>query len=580
MTGYTALRLPAESVFAVLLLGLFPCHGSAGQAHPSQSESPAALLLEARNAALSIQETAERTDALTVIVGKQVQFDPSGARETLKMFPKLPNKLTYLADLAAAFAKAGNIPETERLYAEIVVEDQSSRIGKLAASNALGQLALAYVKSGNIEEAFRIYERLKERTKQEPPAIVGVVAANLVEAQAKQDDIPGALRTYSGIAGENPYPLMKIVGDRARNGKLSEAQEIVGRVDDASQRYAQWGIVQAQITQGRLTDAQVTASGIKPGHAKASALLELAQYHRQHGANQLALLLLQEADTSARSTVNVWTRADILRRIAAETAIVGDPATAVNIAKSIEKDGHRNSALHDIAKAQAKRGDIAGAFNTAAMVKRAPQADDLGRTVYETVASDILVEMVKTGKGKEARETAAHFQDTDVSRAWLYSGIAMAQADLGHIKEAHAVLALAETEAQRSARRKELRQVEEKIRLGSQTTADDSRRRELVKMELDISRALEAMAKALARKGDLSAAIALARESNEPAQRLKLIEALSAVHAQSGYKLITVRWARTLSSPSERAFALVGIATGLSREADKPKAKAAASQTR
>lgn len=165
MTGYTALRLPAESVFAVLLLGLFPCHGSAGPAHPSQSESPAALLLEARNAALSIQEIAERTDALTVIVGKQVQLDPSGARETLKMFPKLPNKLTYLADLAAAFATAGNIPETERLYAEIVVEDQSSRIGKLAASNALGQLALAYVKSGNIEEAFRIYERLKERTK-------------------------------------------------------------------------------------------------------------------------------------------------------------------------------------------------------------------------------------------------------------------------------------------------------------------------------------------------------------------------------------------------------------------------------
>ena len=96
-------------------------------------------------------------------------------------------------------------------------------------------------------------------------------------------------------------------------------------------------------------------------------------------------------------------------------------------------------------------------------------------------------------------------------------------------------------------------------------------------MELDISRALESLVKALARKGDLSAAIALARESNEPAQRLKLIEALSAVHAQSGYKLITVRWARTLSSPSERAFALVGIATGLSQEADKRKTKAAVS---
>ena len=34
------------------------------------------------------------------IVGTQVQLDPSGARETLKIFPKLPNKLTYFAALA------------------------------------------------------------------------------------------------------------------------------------------------------------------------------------------------------------------------------------------------------------------------------------------------------------------------------------------------------------------------------------------------------------------------------------------------------------------------------------------------
>jgi tetratricopeptide (TPR) repeat protein len=576
MTGFQPLRLPAESVFALLLFGFFPCNGSASAAHPSKSESPSALLLEARHAASSIQGVAERAVALDQIVAAQIAIDPSAARETLRRFPKLPNKMNHFTALAATYAEAGNIPETERMYAEIVVEDQSSGTGKLAAANALGHLAIAYAKNGNIEEAFRTLARLKERTKEKAPALVGAVTETLVEAQAKQGDIRGALQTALSIAGQNPSPLMKIVGDQVRNGKIQEAQDLVARLDDPFQRYAQWGIVQGQIKLGRLTDAQVTASGIKPGHAKASALLELAQYHLQHGAKQLALLLLQEAEMSARSTSNNSNRADVLWHIAAETATAGDAATAINIAKSIEADGHRRSAIYDISKAQARRGDIAGAFNTTSLLKTSTQADTLGVSVYESAVSDILVEMVKSGKGTQAKGTAATFQDTDVRRAWLYSGIAMAQADLGNIKEAKAALALAETEGQRSARRKELRQVEESIRLG-QNPADDSRLQAHLKMENDIRRALDAMAKALARKGDLSGAMAIALESNQPAHRLELIKALSAVHAQSGYKGHTLRWARNLSSPSEKAVALVGVATARSHEPDKRKAKPAPS---
>jgi len=571
VTGLPRPTTPVRLSSVVLVFfGILVSNGPSRAVHPLKPESPAALLLEARDTAGSIEDRAERSAALDPVVVAQIALDPPQARETLRIFPKLPSKLNYLAALAAAYAKNENVSETERIYAEIVVEDQSSRAGKLAAANALGQLAMAYANKGNVEEAFRTLERLKDRTKQEPPAIVGDVTAYLVEAQAKQGNVQGAVKTALSIAGENPYPLMAIVKDLVRKGNAQKAQEIVAGLDDGAKPYAQWGIVQAQITQGRLTDAQVTASAIKPGHAKASALLELAHYHLQHGAKQLALLLLQEAETPARSTVNDWTRADILWRIAAETARAGDAARAIAIAKSIEKEGHRDSAISDIAKAQATRGDFADAFNTASLLKQTPPTSVPGVSRYDVTLSEILVQMVKAGKGTEAKDTAAKFQDADIRRSWLYSGIARAYADLGNVKEARSVLALAETEDQRSARRKELRHIAEKRRLGS-TPADDTRLQELVETDIEIRPGLDALAEALARSGDLTGAMAIADQLNHPAHRLDVIKTLTALHVHSGRKEQTVRWARHLSSASEKVFALVGIASALSQDVDKRK---------
>lgn len=570
----TVTGLPWSTIHARLCPYVIVCFGLLASEKPShaapqlKSESPTALLVEAREAAASIDDRAERSAALDPIVVGQIAIDPGGARDTLKAFPELPKKLNYFADLAVTYAAMANIAETERIYAEIVVEDQSSLYGKLAAANALGQLAIAYSNKGNLEEAFRTLERLKERTKQEPPAIVGRVTAQLAEAQAKHGDITGAVQTAVSIAGENPRPLMKIVGDRVRRGKEQEARDIVAHLDDGSQRYAEWGIMQAQIEQGRLIDAQVTATAIKPGHARAGALLELATYHRQHGGHPLALTLLEEAEDSARSTVNDWTRADMLWHVATETAMAGDADRAIAIARSIEKEGHRRTALYDIATAQAKRREFASAFNTAVLLKEAPSTDQRASD-YGMAISEILVEMVKAGKGAEAQDTAARFQETTVTRSWLCSGITMAHADLGNVKAAKTALALAETESQRRTRRKEMRQLKETIPL-AQNPAAEARLRELWEIDRDIQRGLEAIAKAFARKGDLVSAMALADELNNPASRLHLIQELSTLHVKAGAKERTLQWARDLSNPSEKVFALVGIATA---SAHKPENK-------
>jgi tetratricopeptide (TPR) repeat protein len=558
---------------ALVCFSLLASEETSRASPPLKSESPATLLVEAREAAATIEDRTERSSALHPIVTAQIAADPAGARDTLKAFPRLPNKLNYFTALAAAYAAKADISETERIYAEIVVEDQSSRNGKLAAADALGQLAIAYANKGNLEEAFRTLERLKERTKQDPPAVVGAVTAQLAEVQAKHGDVAGGVETALSIAGDDPRPLMKIVGDRVRRGNPQEAQQIIARLEDDAGRYAQWGVIQAEIEQGRLIDAQVTASTIKPGHAKASALLELATYHRRHKGQLLALTLLQEAESSARSVSNEWARADMLRRIAAETAMADNDDRAIAIAKSIEQEGPRRSAVSDIASAQAKRGEFAGAFNTALLLK--PTRATGGKVSdYDIAMSEILMDMVKAGKGADAQATAARFQDANLTRSWLYGGIAMAYADLGQVKPAKAALAVAETDSQRRARRKELRQIEDKIRFGP-SPADDERLEELWKMERHIQRGLEGIAKALARKGDLTSAMAVAAELNDGAKRLELMKELSTVHVQAGYRKDTLRWARNLTSPSEKVFALVGIATALLQETDKRKTKPA-----
>ena len=71
--------------------------------------------------------------------------------------------------------------------------------------------------------------------------------------------------------------------------------------------------------------------------------------------------------------------------------------------------------------------------------------------------------------------------------------------------------------------------------------------------------------------------MAAADELNQPAHRLHLIKDLSTLHVQTGRKEHTLQWARNLSSPSERVFALVGIATGLSHHTDKQKANSTSS---
>lgn len=543
--------------------------GTSGE--PAKS-TPSKLLAEARTAAALITEPPERSSAVERILVAQLLLDPAGARETLKLFPDLPNRPSHFAFLASVYAKEGKIDEVERMYAEIRMEEHASKLGKAAAIDARGSLAVAYANTGKLEEASRVVSQLRDQSRDTPAAVVGTAATALAEAQARHGDVQGALRTAVSIASENPSCLMRVVAGRVLARDMDGALQIVAQLDEALQRYAQWGIVQAEKEQGLLTEAQLTASAIKPGHAKASALLELANYHLKTGAKPMASGLLQEAAAAATATVNEVARADVLRHIATALAETGETFLAVQTAKSIQLEGYSRSALNDIAAIQAQEGDIKGAFNTALLLKRDHPVEREAGITYESAVANILAYLTSSGKAKEARAMVANFEDLKPKHRLLYARIAAAQADSGDIQGAKATLLLVETNQQRVLRKKDQLRLEP-IPVEYLSKEDLHRLNEVREVDGEVRMILESTARAQARKGDLKNALVTADGLAQPSERASLLQEIGAEQVRAGHEPSALAWANGLSSPSDKAYALLGIAQAGSTTKTKPTAK-------
>jgi tetratricopeptide (TPR) repeat protein len=554
-------------IFFLATAALVPCRALTAHA-VSDTIRPSKILAEARSIASDIQDPLKRWEALEQIVTAQISLAPLDARETLKKFPKLPNRLNHLAALALAYAKAGNIEETERMYAEIRLEDRGTQQSKLATATARGAIAVAFANAGKFDDAFRTVSQLREQLHDSPPAIVESALGDIAAAQAKHGDTVGAVRTATGIASANPQVLIGLVAGRVRAGDLPGAQQIVAGLDEGLQRYAQWGIVQGQRDRGRPIDAQITASAISPGHAKASALLELAQHHLKSGNKSNAVGLLQEAATAAGSTMNEWAKADVLWRIAGAMAEAGELFTAMDTARGIEKEGHRRFAMLDIVKAQTKQGDFKGAFNSALVLKEAGGDDDASG--YESAVAEVLAELTKSGRPKEAKEAVGNFEDLKHRRWILLGRIAWAQAEAGDIPGAKATMTSADPEPQRAARRKELLRLSQVPR--EHLSVDDQNRfQALHEMDGIVHWTLEAIAKAQARKGDIRGAVATADGFSQESYRSSLFRKIGAMEAQNDRVNQALSWARALPSTGDKVYALLGTAEGLSTGKSAPR---------
>jgi hypothetical protein len=561
-------RIPAAVLtlpFALLSLTCSAFGGTIGR------PDALALLLEARTAAVSIKDPGERSSAREKMLLTQIGIDPSGAQELLEMFPNLPNKFNNLQSLAFNYAKAGNIKDTEEIYAEIMKGDNSERHVRLASANILGYVAWAYANAGKLKEAVRILSQLNEQFKGESLSILIDAPAWVAEAQAQHGDVTGAIERAKTIARESPYSLMSIIGGRVRANDMPGALQITSGFEESLQPYAKWGIVTAQREMGDLKGAQTTAGMIKPGHAKASALLELAKHHLNAGDRPIALLLLREAAPASRLTYNNWTRADIMWRIAATMANAGDAHGALQLAKSIEKDGHRTSAISDIVNAQAKQGNFKEAFDTALLLKNVSEANYYGANAYSEAIAEILAELTKSGRAKEALEAVLRFDDLKHQHQSLYCAIADAQADIGDIQGSRSTLSYAETEELQTNRRKEMARLTAVLK--QREDFKESRQLSALKhIDFEIRAVHKAIALAYARQGSLAEASNIAADPDLSYGK-DLFEEIGKASAEAGHETRAIAWARTLSPPTDKTYALLGIAQAISGPKNPPAAK-------
>ncbi|HEY5626553.1 MAG TPA: hypothetical protein VIR79_01265 [Nitrospira sp.] len=532
---------------------------------------PNVLLMEARALESAIQDSDERLSTLERIAREQIRIDPDAARSTLKSFPKIPHSSHHLVSLASLYAQAGNIAEAEHMYAEIRLGDRSPQ-GIQASAEAYGQVAVAYANAGKIEEAFQTLSQLRALYREQSPTIQRDATAQIVRAQAKQGDVQGALRTAATIAKDNPIPLMTVIGERIRDGNTTEALEIVSGFEQWLQDYANWGIVLALRDQGYLRAAQVTASAMQPGHAKANALLALAIQHTKQGSQSTASILLQEARTAADSIGSDETKADLLWHIAAAMAEAGDADGAREIANAIGRNEQQFPALRDIVNAQAAQGDIPGAFNTAFVLNRGNEPVTSDLTPYAFAIADILTSLVKTRSAKEALNAVRRFGHLKPQHYLFYSRIATAQAERGDIKGAFSSLSLIETKAQRAARKKQLIELTQQL---NETQDPDVLAQLTARQAVDheIGQAYEAITVAQARKGLQGKATKTATTLVERPHQNSVFERMGSAQVEAGRARQALTWARSLSSPSNKAYALVGIAKSLAEQKDSKRLK-------
>lgn len=268
------------SVIAFLVL---ICPSPASEASQNEAVS---ILLEARDVASTVKDHAERTTALDHIVVAQIGVDPPGARNSIKLIPDLLNAPNHLVSLAFNYAKVGDTQNAQEIHAEIYKLSGSDHGIKLARANVLGHVAWAYANAGQFEEAYRQLAKLKEKYKGENFAIFDAATARIAEALAKHGNVAQAIEIAKSVAGDDPYPLMHIVSGLVHTSDLPRVSKIVSDLEESLQQYAKWGIVTAQIGLNNLKDAHTTAHAIKPGHAKANALMELANHYRERRSCQ------------------------------------------------------------------------------------------------------------------------------------------------------------------------------------------------------------------------------------------------------------------------------------------------------
>jgi RNA polymerase sigma factor (sigma-70 family) len=290
-----------------------------------------------------------------------------------------------------------------------------------------------------------------------------------------------------------------------------------------------------------------------------------------------------------------YPRALALAEIAPALARSGDIDGALALARDIGKDAPSPfgesaraeipSAMAAIARIQARTGDLDGARKTLR------EALAMGRLVTErgSVLSHRIRRVgeaaAEIGDVEAARESAEVIEDDEMEKVLALVALARAELKAGDATAARATLRNATTRAGNVGARRNM------INDDPAGNADEVFR-EVVKAQAEAgdvkgavatvsgrgsvawkSEVLAAIAPIQARQGDIPGALVTAGSIPEPARSGEAYGEIASIQARAGGAEPVLAWAARLEPPAARAFAMIGLAEGVSARPVEGRAK-------
>ena len=309
--------------------------------------------------------------------------------------------ISTLVKIATAQAKTGDKIGARKTLAKAMQQTareisllEGESIRGLLRDSFLYEIAKAQAEIGDIAEAMQ--------TAREISSLEGVdvllrasafrdiarVQADMGDKLGARETLTEAIQTAGRIneAHSRARALSSIARVQADMGDklgaketLTEAIQTAGRINEVHSRAgALSGIATAQTDMGdeigaseTFAEAMQAAGRINNAMSRVIALRLIATAQAETGAKIGARKTLAEAIQTAReisSLKGIPLRAWAFRDIAKVQAKIGDIAMAMQIAGTIDDVGSRSGALSDIAVAQAETGDVKGAMNTASKI--------------------------------------------------------------------------------------------------------------------------------------------------------------------------------------------------------------------
>ncbi|MET7968795.1 hypothetical protein [Micromonospora sp. NPDC005305] len=528
--------------------------------------------------ARSLTDPDQQVDALVGIARAVSQAgDPSRGRAlaaqaeaVARTIPTVAWQPYALASVAAAVAAAGDSGGARRLACSITNPGMRAKalVQVVKALAAAGDWRNAQAVAYSIDGAYRRAEAL----------------ASVAGALAGAGELPRA----EGLAWLITDPFQRAralvsvatalaaTGDRDHGRAVAAQAEAVARTINAVDPQAEIlaAIAEVQAFAGAPDRAVFLAHSLISAGWQMKALTAIAQALADAGNLDRGRAVAAQAETVARSVTDTDWQARMLRAAVDALITIGDLNRAESAARLITETVWQASALSTVSEAMMLAGELARAetvagsiadpaFQVRALAELVPALVGLGEperghavaTRAEAAARSISdpeerVEalarvasaFVKVGQGDHghalAAEAAAGARTVDL--VWREAAVSRAAIDLAGAGYADVADALAASLTEPSQAAPALRAVAEALSIGGNADRSQAAARQADAMDRRVldggqpAQSLAELARTLAEKGDVNAAVAVTHTSTDPEQRAWALTMVSAVLAARG----------------------------------------------